>query len=160
MEKKHNIDKFQGYPHYPANEDITRAGNNTGKERLDEDKTMPLPQPFNDTIDDRDMETFIVPGTDADITIDDLRLLESTGQNMNTADARNLISSALDNTDNDGDPLNEENSIIDDMSGSSLDVPGSEADDANEAIGEEDEENNYYSLGGDNHDNLEESKGE
>ena len=33
-----------------------------------------------------------------------------------------------------------------------LDVPGSELDDANEDIGEEDEENNYYSLGGDNHD--------
>ena len=30
--------------------------------------------------------------------------------------------------------------------GLSLDVPGSELDDANEAIGEEDEENNYYSL--------------
>ena len=28
-----------------------------------------------------------------------------------------------------------------------LDVPGSELDDANELIGEEDEENNYYSLG-------------
>ncbi len=33
-----------------------------------------------------------------------------------------------------------------------LDVPGAELDDANESIGEEDEENNYYSLGGDNHD--------
>jgi len=33
-----------------------------------------------------------------------------------------------------------------------LDVPGSELDDDNEDIGEEDEENNYYSLGGDNHD--------
>lgn len=32
-----------------------------------------------------------------------------------------------------------------------LDVPGSELDDAQEQIGNEDEENNYYSLGGDNH---------
>ncbi len=39
-----------------------------------------------------------------------------------------------------------------------LDIPGTELDDADEAIGEEDEENNYYSLGGDNHDDLEESK--
>lgn len=38
-----------------------------------------------------------------------------------------------------------------------LDVPGAELDDASEAIGSEDEENNYYSLGGDNHDDLEES---
>ncbi|MDF2188432.1 hypothetical protein [Paraflavitalea sp. CAU 1676] len=39
-----------------------------------------------------------------------------------------------------------------------LDVPGSELDDEDEAIGEEDEENNYYSLGGDNHDDLEEDR--
>lgn len=31
--------------------------------------------------------------------------------------------------------------------GDDLDVPGSELDDADESIGEEDEENNYYSLG-------------
>ena len=35
-----------------------------------------------------------------------------------------------------------------------LDVPGAELDDANELIGGEDEENNYYSLGGDDHHNL------
>ena len=33
-----------------------------------------------------------------------------------------------------------------DRSGDDLDVPGSEEDDANEEIGEEDEENNSYSL--------------
>jgi hypothetical protein len=41
-----------------------------------------------------------------------------------------------------------------------LDVPGSELDDASEAIGEEDEENNYYSLGGDGHNDLDEDKDE
>lgn len=41
-----------------------------------------------------------------------------------------------------------------------LDVPGAELDDENESIGEEDEENNYYSLGGDDHSDLEEDKGE
>lgn len=39
-----------------------------------------------------------------------------------------------------------------------LDIPGAELDDENEKIGEEDEENNYYSLGGDNHDDLEADK--
>jgi hypothetical protein len=39
-----------------------------------------------------------------------------------------------------------------------LEVPGAELDDANEEIGEEDEENNYYSLGGDRHEDLEEDK--
>ena len=42
--------------------------------------------------------------------------------------------------------------------GEDLDVPGAELDDADEVIGEEDEENNYYSLGGDNHNDLEEEK--
>jgi hypothetical protein len=44
------------------------------------------------------------------------------------------------------------------MSGDDLDVPGSELDDVQESIGSEDEENNYYSLGGDDHDNLDENK--
>ncbi|MBO9636250.1 MAG: hypothetical protein J7578_24320 [Chitinophagaceae bacterium] len=35
-----------------------------------------------------------------------------------------------------------------------LTKPGS--DDLDEAIGEEDEENNYYSLGGDRHEDIEE----
>jgi len=39
-----------------------------------------------------------------------------------------------------------------------LDVPGSELDDVEEEIGSEDEENNYYSLGGDNHEDLEQSE--
>lgn len=51
------------------------------------------------------------------------------------------------------DPAGEENPAMD----VGLDVPGAELDDASEAIGTEDEENNYYSLGGDNHDDLEES---
>jgi hypothetical protein len=46
-----------------------------------------------------------------------------------------------------------------DALGYPLDIPGSDLDDRQEAIGSEDEENNYYSIGGDNHDNLEENKG-
>lgn len=52
-----------------------------------------------------------------------------------------------------------EKGFDDDMSGADLDVPGSELDDQQENIGSEDEENNYYSLGGDNHNDLEEDKG-
>lgn len=36
-----------------------------------------------------------------------------------------------------------------------LDVPGAELDDAQQIVGSEDEENNYWSLGGDNHEDLE-----
>lgn len=45
-----------------------------------------------------------------------------------------------------------EKSFKDDVTGSDLDVPGSELDDVEEKAGREDEENNSYSLGGDNHD--------
>ncbi len=53
-----------------------------------------------------------------------------------------------------------EKSFMDDVSGDDLDVPGSELDNVQEEIGSEDEENNYYSIGGDNHDDLEEDKGD
>lgn len=57
--------------------------------------------------------------------------------------------------DEQGELLNEEQLR---QADNDLDVPGSELDDEAEAIGEEDEENNYYSLGGDNHDDLEEDR--
>lgn len=155
MEKKK---EFEGYPHYPGKDDITRAGNNNGKMNVDEDN-KPSP-PFNDTVDEQDDEVAIVQGTDADVTDEDLRNLEAAGQNLDTLDNDNLINSALDNVDDDGDPLNEDSSLADDMTGEDLDVPGSSADDADELIGEEDEENNYYSLGGDLHESQEENKGE
>ncbi|MBS1597936.1 MAG: hypothetical protein JST75_06905 [Bacteroidetes bacterium] len=60
--------------------------------------------------------------------------------------------------------LNEDGSMIEanqkteKILGDDLDVPGAELDDADEILGEEDEENNYYSLGGDDHDDLEEDR--
>jgi hypothetical protein len=44
------------------------------------------------------------------------------------------------------------------MSANDLDIPGSELDDEMEKNGTEDEENNYYSIGGDDHSNLDEDK--
>jgi hypothetical protein len=55
---------------------------------------------------------------------------------------------------------NNEKSFEEDITGSDLDVPGTELDDESETVGSEDEENNYYSIGGDNHSDLEEDKGE
>ena len=46
------------------------------------------------------------------------------------------------------------------MSCEDLDIPGAELDNEMEEIGSEDEENNFYSLGGDNHNNLEEDNGQ
>ena len=61
-------------------------------------------------------------------------------------DPVDVIKSGMDN----------EKDFDDDVSGGDLDIPGSELDDDLEIIGSEDEENNYYSLGGDNHNDLEE----
>lgn len=50
------------------------------------------------------------------------------------------------------DPFNKNIPRDEDSTGNGLDIPGTELED----IGEEDEENNYYSLGGDNHQILNE----
>jgi hypothetical protein len=55
---------------------------------------------------------------------------------------------------------NNEKDFKDDVSGDDLDVPGSESDDGERMNGEEDEENDYYSLGGDDHNDLEEDRGD
>jgi hypothetical protein len=59
----------------------------------------------------------------------------------------------------DADAMNEKD-FEDELSGNDLDVAGSELDDQQEKVGSEDEENNYYSLGGDDHNDLEEDKGD
>jgi hypothetical protein len=61
---------------------------------------------------------------------------------------------------NENEGTNNEKDFIDNVTGSDLDVPGSELDDEQENIGSEDEENHYYSLGGDDHNDLEEDKGD
>ena len=53
--------------------------------------------------------------------------------------------------------LSNEHDIWHNMSGEELDIPGAELDDEQETIGSEDEENNFYSIGGENHHDLDES---
>lgn len=81
---------------------------------------------------------------DADITPEDLELLGDKDQDMDGGDDELMKGSNLDNTDDDGEPLNEGSGEGHEMGGD-LDVPGSDLDNANENIGEEDEENNLYS---------------
>lgn len=70
-------------------------------------------------------------------------LREAAGHPVN-AETEDRDALALDDTDEDGEPLEE--GSIPDIAGKDLDIPGSEMDDDNEDIGEEDEENNNYSL--------------
>lgn len=169
--------ELPGYPHYPANEDITRADNNNGKVNFNEENiTLPdvrdIPGQQNitppppgimadttassadeedlvsgdslDSAEEEDDDVKIVMGTEADVTAEDLLLLGDEDINVTKAQ--------LDDTDEEGEVLNE----IERGSepGNDLDVPGGELDDDNETIGEEDEENNYYSLGSDDNDNI------
>jgi len=139
---------FPGYPHYPAREDIL---NQPGAERVDidvenlsrsnkqtssalPDKSVKVPAADESAPPVDDIDDFaIVPGTDADVTEEDLVALGEKDADFGRRDELAVT-------------------------GDDLDVPGSEEDDSNEEIGEEDEENNYYSLGGDAHEDLEEDK--
>jgi hypothetical protein len=142
---------FPGYPHYPAKEDI--MDQRTDSHRVDLDVEN-LPSGHNATgvsqrflagqnreraeeamepqpalgKDDLDIRM----GTEADVDEDDMAVLNSSNAEIGT-------------------PQNVSNEDLAD-----LDIPGSELDDANENIGEEDEENNYYSLGSDRHEGQEE----
>jgi hypothetical protein len=81
---------------------------------------------------------------------DDIYTKSTLQQNINPQNTAVLKES------NEKQNLGNEKSFKEDVFGNDLDVPGSDADDTDELIGSEDEENNYYSLGGDNHKNLEE----
>lgn len=84
---------------------------------------------------------------DSDVTPEEReRLDESANSTPGDEDAKALRDAALDDTDEDGDPLNEKVAGTE-WSGADLDVPGSELDDDQEDIGGEDEENNHYSQG-------------
>jgi hypothetical protein len=131
-----STEEFPGYPLYPSNEDIMNQG-----ERVDVDvnvvseniPVVPNSDPVKSQIGTSE--------ADSDLTKDDFQA---------------LASEELHGT---GDDEILENRIWPvDFSGSDLDVPGSEDDDAQEALGSEDEENNSYSLGGDRHEDLEEDR--
>jgi hypothetical protein len=103
---------------------------------------------FDDDIDDETEDE-----SDSDVSASEIEDLKETENDMPTEDDTNLHGAALDDSDEDGTPLNE-GSSKNNLSGSDLDVPGADEDDEDEEVGEEDEENNEYSLGGDNHDDI------
>lgn len=115
------------------------------------DDTISSSDEEGDTVFDDNIDESIEESNSSNVSEEEKNDLEVSAQDMPTEDDINLRKAALDNTDNDGVLLNE-SSFKDNISGTGLDVPGAENDDANEAIGEEDEENNEYSLGGDKND--------
>ncbi len=79
------------------------------------------------------------------VSTEEKELLEESVNSMSTPDDLDQRRAMIDNRDEDGELLNESGGA----SGRDLDVPGSEGDDETEDLGEEDEENNSYSLGAD-----------
>jgi hypothetical protein len=103
--------------------------------------------------DEGDEETDLVMGNEADVSDTERMVLKRAGEDMPDEDDPLLRRAELDTTDNEGDELNE-GSLATDVSGGDLDMSGVDSDDKMEAIGEEDEENNDYSLGSDSNDNV------
>lgn len=152
-----------GYPHYPSSEDITHPSNGVRKVTMDPDEISrgqnpsEIPNPertdagaIETSITDEEDELLIVPGTEADVTKEDLELLGPRDEDLDLNDDELIRGKdrldKLEDEEIDRTALGDED----------LDIPGTELDDSNEEIGEEDEENNYYSLGGDRHENLDE----
>ena len=96
----------------------------------------------------------IVMGTEADVTDEDLLILGDKNKDMDGGDDELISNEGLDDTDFDGEPLNEATADMD-TTGDDLDIPEADGDNpANDALGQGDEENNYYSLGSDDNDNI------
>lgn len=150
-----------GYPHYPASEDLLNSANDMERVDIDVENITragnslddysaagtavvlgDAGSPATNELEEEDDDIGIVPGTEADVTAEDLLLLGPKDQDMDLGEDEDLHDKVF--------PL--------DQTGHDLDVPGDELDDALEEIGEEDEENNYYSLGGDNHESQEEDQ--
>lgn len=105
-----------------------------------------------DREDSEDLRT----GNEGDVSREERETLDQVDY-MPTRDENNLQRARMDNTDFENEPLNEAG-FGQDRSGKDLDIPGAELDDRNENIGEEDEENNDYSLGSSDNDNTNEGR--
>ena len=126
--------EFPGYPKYPSSEDIMNQG-----ERIDVDVEVVAANLHHGKIEEASAPHTSTAKTSSDLTEDDFQALGS------------------DELQTDGDDEILANRVWPvDFAGDDLDIPGSEADDAQEAVGSEDEENNSYSIGGDRHEDLEE----
>lgn len=94
---------------------------------------------------DREDSADLRTGNEADVSRDE-RITLSNADYMPSRDEDNLYRASMDNTDREGEALNERG-FGEERSARDLDIPGSELDDREEKVGEEDEENNDYSSG-------------
>jgi hypothetical protein len=104
---------------------------------------------------EEDDDTKIVMGTEADVTSEDLALLGDPDQDMDMNEDEFVRKEGLDDTDFEGDPLNEA-AVDEGSTGDDLDTPEEENEEGKNYV--DDEENDYYSLGGGDKDALNEGR--
>lgn len=166
MDSERNNNEFPGYPHYSKTEDIMDSRSDAERVNVDVEN---LPNFHNATTshrlspgieeegtinnsitDDMDADLGIEMGTDADISEEEKKILEDD-MYLPTQDEDRLRQARLDDTDFDGEKLNEESQV---ESGDDLDMDTAPEETNKEALGQGDEENQYWSLGSDNNDNV------
>jgi len=118
------------------------------EEAMDEEVTLDDEEAMDEEVildDEEAIDEEDEDDDDSDVTAVERNMLHNAATVSPGEEESNLNEASLDDTDDDGEMLNEGGSGKE-KSGADLDVPGSELDDANEEIGEEDEENNVYST--------------
>jgi hypothetical protein len=139
-------DDLPGY--YAPEDDIMkrakRVEGNLDDEILNVERTRPAHAP--------------VPAEDVDVAegAED-KLKPDNKSNLTAEDEEALGPKDLSLDMNDDEQLKHRIDPVD-FAGTDLDIPGAELDDDREVLGSEDEENNSYSIGGDNHEDLEEPR--
>jgi hypothetical protein len=137
----------------PGQENITNAGPLADMSDItaSSDDEEGIIEATNTLEEDEDLE--IVMGTEADVTDEDLILLGAKDQDMDLGDDEVIDIGGLDDTDFDGETLNEGPTQVF-STGDDLDVPGAENNDGSEDASQGDEENDYYSLESDDNDDM------
>ena len=103
--------------------------------------------------DEENEDTDLVMGNEADVSEMEQTMLKRADEDMPDEDDPLLRTAELDNTDNEGDVLNE-GSLATDVGGGDLDTATNDEDLENDTMGQGDEENASYSLGSDSNDNV------
>jgi hypothetical protein len=159
--------EFPGYPHYSKTEDIMDSRSDAARVNVDvenlpnfhnattahrlnpgieDDQATNSTSANIDTDMDTDME--LEMGNEADVSAEERKMLEDD-MYLPTQDEDNLRQARLDDTDFDGEKLNEESF---EEGGDDLDMDTAPDETTKEALGQGDEENQYWS-GSDNNDN-------
>jgi hypothetical protein len=167
-----NDNEFPGYPHYPKTEDMMDGRSDAERVNVDvenlptfhnattahrlnpgtENERSAESSPSDSTAMENDLG--IEMGTEADVTPEERKMLDDD-MYYPTPDEDRLRQARLDDTDFEGEPLNEESfGAGQSESGDGLDMDADPDQTASDAMGQGDEENQYFSLGGGENDNI------